>query len=152
MTNRSPRNRTRNRSKRTDYEIGYGKPPPNSRFRPGQSGNPRGRPRKKTEDITLADILNEKQAITDRRGRTRCLCTRELIYRKLVQMALGGDKRAMQMVLSSANADGPEGEQVVMDYLAALSNDYLDGLVDEAVEQVREGRLELGCEESSDDE
>lgn len=27
-----------------DYEVGYGKPPKQSRFKPGQSGNPRGRP------------------------------------------------------------------------------------------------------------
>jgi Family of unknown function (DUF5681) len=28
-----------------DYQVGYGKPPVHSRFRKGQSGNPRGRPR-----------------------------------------------------------------------------------------------------------
>src|SRR4051794_31141733 len=27
------------------YEVGYGKPPAHSRFKPGRSGNPRGRPR-----------------------------------------------------------------------------------------------------------
>ncbi len=27
-----------------DYEVGYRKPPKHSRFKPGQSGNPRGRP------------------------------------------------------------------------------------------------------------
>ena len=30
---------------RANYRIGYGKPPKESRFQPGQSGNPRGRPR-----------------------------------------------------------------------------------------------------------
>ena len=28
-----------------DYEVGYGKPPKEKRFAPGQSGNPRGRPK-----------------------------------------------------------------------------------------------------------
>src|SRR5687768_11122353 len=27
------------------YQVGYGKPPVHSRFKPGQSGNPRGRPK-----------------------------------------------------------------------------------------------------------
>jgi hypothetical protein len=27
-----------------DYEVGYGKPPRDTRFKRGQSGNPRGRP------------------------------------------------------------------------------------------------------------
>jgi Family of unknown function (DUF5681) len=28
-----------------DYRVGYGKPPLETRFKQGQSGNPRGRPR-----------------------------------------------------------------------------------------------------------
>ena len=28
-----------------DYEVGYGKPPKDSRFKLGQSGNPNGRPK-----------------------------------------------------------------------------------------------------------
>jgi hypothetical protein len=28
-----------------DYEVGYAKPPARTRFKPGQSGNPKGRPR-----------------------------------------------------------------------------------------------------------
>ena len=31
------------KSPRADYEVGYGRPPVHSRFRKGQSGNPRGR-------------------------------------------------------------------------------------------------------------
>ena len=152
MTRRTPRNRTRSRSIRSDYDVGYGKPPTASQFSPGQSGNPRGRPRKKTEDITLADILEEKQVITDRRGRSRRVCTRELIFRKLVHMAASGDKKAIQMVLSSTRAEGAEGEQAIMDYIAELSNDYLDGLVDEAIEQARDARIRQGDKEGSDDE
>ena len=28
-----------------DYAVGYGKPPQHSRFKPGRSGNPKGRPK-----------------------------------------------------------------------------------------------------------
>lgn len=28
-----------------DYEVGYGKPPKRTRFKKGQSGNPKGRPK-----------------------------------------------------------------------------------------------------------
>lgn len=31
---------------RSDYEVGYRKPPKNSRFKKGKSGNPSGRPRR----------------------------------------------------------------------------------------------------------
>jgi hypothetical protein len=39
------------------YEVGYGKPPKNTRFQPGRSGNPRGRPKGRA---SLAKIV-EKQ-------------------------------------------------------------------------------------------
>jgi len=32
-------------SKDKDYEVGYGKPPRHTRFKKGQSGNPKGRPK-----------------------------------------------------------------------------------------------------------
>lgn len=33
------------RPQEASYEVGYGKPPADTRFRPGQSGNPKGRPK-----------------------------------------------------------------------------------------------------------
>src|SRR5437868_239041 len=32
-------------SRPAPYDVGYGKPPASTRFKPGQSGNPKGRPR-----------------------------------------------------------------------------------------------------------
>ena len=44
------------RRENTDYEVGYGKPPKHTRFLKGQSGNPRGRPRKpKPRPMQLSD-------------------------------------------------------------------------------------------------
>lgn len=41
-----------------DYEVGYGKPPTSTRFKPGESGNPRGRPKKSVpRRETDAEIL-----------------------------------------------------------------------------------------------
>ncbi len=43
---RNDRNKNRTRlAPPTSYEVGYGKPPASTRFQPGQSGNPRGRPK-----------------------------------------------------------------------------------------------------------
>ena len=42
-----------------DYEVGQGKPPPHSKWKPGQSGNPNGRPRKTRPDAaSVAAILD----------------------------------------------------------------------------------------------
>ena len=48
-----------------DYEVDRGKPPVHSRFKKGQSGNPRG-PRPKNLPALLVDALNGKMvAIID---------------------------------------------------------------------------------------
>ena len=46
-----------------DYEVGRGKPPVHTRFKKGQSGNPRG-PRPKNLSALLLDALNEKVVVT----------------------------------------------------------------------------------------
>ena len=40
----------------SDYEIGYGRPPKSTRFKPGQSGNTKGRPKGSTN---LENLLNK---------------------------------------------------------------------------------------------
>jgi Family of unknown function (DUF5681) len=47
-----------------DYEVGRGKPPVHSRFKKGQSGNPRGRPAKNLA-VLLAAALNETVTVTE---------------------------------------------------------------------------------------
>ena len=65
-----------------DYEIGKGRPPVNTRWRPGQSGNPRGRPRGSKNLINfLAEALNEKIQIQER-GKLRPITAREAIIKK----------------------------------------------------------------------
>ena len=46
--------------KKKDYEIGYKKPPKHTQFKPGQSGNPKGRPQK-PQTIEDAAIQTLKQ-------------------------------------------------------------------------------------------
>jgi hypothetical protein len=53
-----------------DYEVGRGKPPVHSRFKKGESGNPRG-PRPKNLPAPLVDALNEKVVVTIDRERPR---------------------------------------------------------------------------------
>ena len=54
-----------------DHRIGYRRPPRHSRFRPGQSGNPRGRPPgvKSLSDI-VRKIIGQKVTVTEN-GRAR---------------------------------------------------------------------------------
>ena len=49
------------RTSKSDYEVGYRKPPKHTRFKPGQSGNLRGRPKgTKNLKTDLMEELGEK--------------------------------------------------------------------------------------------
>src|ERR1039458_7972946 len=54
----------------TTYAVGYGKPPRHTQFKPGQSGNATGRPKKaKTLDDVLYEEFNRFVTITEGRDR-----------------------------------------------------------------------------------
>src|SRR2546423_2320441 len=60
-------------------EVGYGSPPQAHQFKPGQSGNPRGRPKgAKNEATILRELLNRKIQIREG-GRTRKITVLEAI-------------------------------------------------------------------------
>jgi Family of unknown function (DUF5681) len=94
-------------------KVGYGRPPVHSRFKPGQSGNPRGRP-KGTLNFTT-DLKRTLQApVTLNDGRkTRRVTTQEAALLRLAEKALKGDPRALEKLvslsatLSANNAESP---------------------------------------------
>jgi hypothetical protein len=82
-----------------DYEVGYGKPPPQTRFVKGQSGNPRGRsPGAKNMKTLLTKALNELVVVTDQGGR-RKVSKREAIVTQLVNRSAKADFKAIQILL-----------------------------------------------------
>jgi len=88
-----PNDRERN------YEVGYGKPPAPSRFRKGQSGNPKGRPQgSKNLSTLLDDALNEPVVVSEN-GKRRRITKREAVLKQLVNKAASGNPRAIQLLL-----------------------------------------------------
>src|SRR5258706_13064655 len=82
-----------------DYEVGYGKPPRETRFAKGQSGNPRGRPSgAKNFKTLLSDALNEPVIITENGGR-RKVTKRQAIITQLVNRSATADFRAIKILL-----------------------------------------------------
>ena len=82
-----------------DYEVGRGKPPVHSRFKKGQSGNPRG-PRPKDLPALLVEALNEKVVVTID-GESREITKREAVATHLVNKSAGADLRATRMLIDT---------------------------------------------------
>ena len=82
-----------------EYEVGYGKPPLETRFKQGQSGNPRGRPRGAKNLATLLDeALNERVVINENSGRRR-ISKRKAALKQLVNEAAKGNWRALKLLV-----------------------------------------------------
>ena len=82
-----------------DYEVGYGKPPRDTRFKRGQSGNPRGRPPgAKNLSTLLNEALNESVVVTENGGRKR-ISKRRAAFKQLVNDAAKGEWRALKLLV-----------------------------------------------------
>ena len=95
--------------------VGYKSPPIHTRFQPGQSGNPSGRPKGVQNLKTLFNkILNEKIAVREG-SEIRKVSKAEAILRTVVVGALKGDVRHTAMLVKLAEQAGgleEEGREI----------------------------------------
>ena len=107
------------------YEVGYGKPPTHTQYRPGQSGYPAGR-RKGVRNLktdvkrTLAMPVKVKEG-----GRTRTRSTQEAALMVLREKALKGNTRALERIVELAfrfnNEEVGQAQQLLADDQAILA-------------------------------
>ena len=95
-----------------DHVVGYKNPPREHRFKPGQSGNPRGRPKGvKSLDQRLQEELD--RPVTVKIGaRAQKVPVWRAVVMKLAEAAMKGEFRAMQHVLSLRIGSGSKNEEV----------------------------------------
>lgn len=81
-----------------DYKVGYRKPPRHTQFKPGTSGNRRGRPRRSKNIDTLFEQQLDQRITVTRDGRKVRVSLREVIVMNAVKDAAKGDARARELV------------------------------------------------------
>lgn len=103
MTKQPPRKRTSN--------VGFSRPPREHQFKPGRSGNPKGRPKgSKSAQTILREILTRK--ISARvGGKVVQMTVCQAIFTKIAEDALKGDPKAASFLINRFDMNEPENNQ-----------------------------------------
>jgi hypothetical protein len=106
----------------------YRNPPEHTRFRKGQSGNPRGRPKGSRNFRTLIEQELDEQIEVNENGKVVRLSKRSIIAKKLVNEAATGNSRAwrelLPMISGKSEADTVEIDPVTSAMIASYLARY----------------------------
>lgn len=96
-----------------EHKVGYGRPPVETQFKKGQSGNPRGRPKKADSRRAITErVLGETQRLAGQaRGARVLYSTLELLVMKVKQLAASGNAQATALYTRVAERFGPQGRR-----------------------------------------
>lgn len=85
--------------------VGYRRPPVNRQFKPGQSGNPKGRPKgSKNFATAFAEALMRPIKVRDRNtGKIRTLTKQDVMIEAITNKAMAGDAKAFATVIQLAD-------------------------------------------------
>jgi hypothetical protein len=104
-----------------DYSVGYRKPPSHSRFKPGISGNPKGRPRGRKNSLSIFfEVMQEKVPLREG-GQLKKVSKFEAMIRLLWQRALNGDPKAIAIIFDLSkelkNHEPVPGHEIIVTFV-----------------------------------
>lgn len=108
-------------------KVGYGRPPAEHRFKAGQSGNPKGRPKgKKNPDKMLRELLDRKISIRES-GQVKRITFLEAMFLRFAEDALRGNVKSAAFLLSRYQNDDrasdgssaltPDDQKIIHEYM-----------------------------------
>lgn len=107
-----------------DYEVGYGRPPKEYQFKPGTSGNYKGRPKKKNDFRSdLAEII-EKEVPVNINGQYVTMSTRKAALQVLIAKALKGENTALKILINLLISQ-PEEQEEILEELSSTDSQII---------------------------
>jgi hypothetical protein len=126
-----------------DYAVGFGKPPVERRFKPGQSGNPKGRPKGSRNLQTLIlEELRQRVKVTEN-GKTRTISKAQVVAKRLTTDAARGSLRATEILLR-LGPGGAEGPMNNTEHGSSLDSEHDQEILTRALQRMAASREEDG--------
>jgi hypothetical protein len=130
-----------------DYEIGYGRPPRSTQFKPEISGNPRGRPKgMKSVAKSLDEALSRRLTIQEN-GRERKMSAQDVIIRGLVNDAARRNSRAVKLLFALIDRYGVTNEREIdLETLSVDDQKLIDSYLSRHAQSLERGTAVIDAE------
>ena len=125
--------------------VGYCNPPEDSRFKRGQSGNPKGRPKGTVNLATVLERTLRERVVINENGQRKTVTKLEAALKQLTNKAASGEMKALQLLAALVRSAEERSVQT----------DVPDSALEEVDEKVVHGilkRLETTDKGGQDDE
>ncbi len=134
----SKSNNLEDRPEPQDRSSGYGQPPETARFKPGQSGNPKGRPRNRRREAPYEAVLGQMVTIREE-GTERQVTAAEAFYLQMLKRGLEGNTAAARAAIAAI--EQAKERQVAEEPLHVIIRRFTGaGSVSHALEPLRMAR------------
>jgi len=125
-----------NRTSRKRTDVGYCRPPVEHQFKPGQSGNKRGRPKGSKSEATILNELLSRKININQNGTTRRISVLEGMFFKFAEDALRGNPKSAAFLLARKQLI-ETSEQPATAALDADERKILDAFIQEIEEKFK---------------
>ncbi len=116
---------------RRGYPVGYGKPPMRTRFKPGQSGNPKGRPKGSLNLATVLVRTLREQVVVNEGGQRKTVTKLEAAVKQLANKAASGDLGALRQLFMLVDTVEQRSQEAAtpMTSLDAADQEVVQGML-----------------------